>query len=425
MPFAVVGTFSGKYFDDRLDLDGEPLTPVTFPSENAMEMTDIEMEALEAGEEIMAFQSRYQHVPGELTLIVPYRTLLALGGRLKGVSVATIAHTGKHATARKLIDRFGLVLFSGEPDGAFLYNASDTLSYSGVPNIFIPLIISVFIVLNTMIGSVYERKREIGIYTSVGLAPSHVSFLFIAEAMAFAVLSVVLGYLLAQTSARLFAGTSLWAGITVNYSSLAGVAAMLLVILVVLVSVIYPSRVAAEIAIPDVNRSWTLPKAVDNTIVVTLPFLMKYDEHRSIGGFIYDYIKNHQDVSHGIFSTGDIHFAFICTTPPGTIQDNRTCSQQECRKNACLHLSAKVWLAPFDFGIMQRVEIQFCPSPDETGFLEIQITLSREARSEANAWRRINKNLSACVSQAIAAVALSRRCRPGPLRDMACWLRPI
>ena len=40
-------------------------------------------------------------------------------------------------------------------------------------------------------------------------------------------------------------------GITVNYSSLSGVAAMLLVIVVVLVSVIYPARVAAEIAIPD------------------------------------------------------------------------------------------------------------------------------------------------------------------------------
>ena len=43
------------------------------------------------------------------------------------------------------------------------------MRYSGVPNIIIPIIISVFIVLNTMIGSVYERKREIGIYTSVGL----------------------------------------------------------------------------------------------------------------------------------------------------------------------------------------------------------------------------------------------------------------
>ena len=56
--------------------------------------------------------------------------------------------------------------------------------------------------------------------------------------MALAVLTVVLGYLLAQTTAGLFAGTTLWSGITVNYSSLAGVAAMLLVILVVLVSVL-------------------------------------------------------------------------------------------------------------------------------------------------------------------------------------------
>ena len=120
----------------------------------------------------------------------------------------------------------------------YLYNASDTMSYSGVPNILIPLAISIFIVLNTMISSVYERKREIGVYTSVGLAPSHVSFLFIAEAMALAVLSVVLGYLLAQTAAKLFAETSLWAGITVNYSSMAGVAAMILVIIVVLISVL-------------------------------------------------------------------------------------------------------------------------------------------------------------------------------------------
>jgi len=141
------------------------------------------------------------------------------------------------AAAQDLIDRFGLSLFSGEPEGTFLYHASDTMSYSGVPNILIPLAISVFIVLNTMIGAVYERKREIAVYTSVGLAPSHVSFLFIAEALAFAVLSVVFGYLLAQTTAKLFAETALWSGITVNYSSLAGVAAMVLVIAVVLLSV--------------------------------------------------------------------------------------------------------------------------------------------------------------------------------------------
>ena len=167
-----------------------------------------------------------------------------------------------------------------------------------------------------MIGSVYERKREIGIYTAVGLAPSHVSFLFIAEALAFAVLSVVLGYLLAQTTAGVLAGTALWSGITVNYSSIAGVAAMVLVILVVLVSVIYPSKVAANIAIPDVNRSWRLPEAVGNRLQVTLPFLMKHREHLSVGGFLLDHFEGHRDVSHGLFSAGEIGFSMTqCLVP--------------------------------------------------------------------------------------------------------------
>jgi hypothetical protein len=292
--------------------------------------------------------------------------------------------------AEELTDRFGLSIFSGEPEGTFLYSARNTHKYSGVPNIVIPLIISVFIVLNTMIGSVYERKREIAIYTSVGLAPSHVSFLFIAEAMAFAVLSVVLGYLLAQTTASIFATSSLWAGITVNYSSLAGVAAMFLVIMVVLVSVIYPSRVAAQIAIPDVNRSWKLPESDGNLLEITLPFLMKYQEHRSTGGYLYEYFKGFQDVSQGVFSTGDIDFAFVCPSPPITGGATPPNAEDPYCGEACLRLYTQVWLAPFDFGIKQQVEMQFCPSGEEPGFLEIKILLKRLA-GEANVWRRTNK----------------------------------
>jgi cell division protein FtsX len=255
MDFQVVGCFRGEELETHVDLDGEPLTPVIFPSEAVMEVTEVEMEAIEAGEDVQAFQSRYQHIPGDLTVIMPYQTLMSLGGALKALAIKPTSPEATRTIARNLVDRFGLTLFTGESEGTFMYSASDALSYSGVPNILIPMLISVFIVLNTMIGSVYERKREIGVYTSVGLAPFHVSFLFIAEALAFAVLSVVLGYLLAQTCAVVFATTSLWQGITVNYSSLAGVAAMILVIMVVLISVIYPSRVAAAIAIPDACRS--------------------------------------------------------------------------------------------------------------------------------------------------------------------------
>jgi len=392
IPFQVIGIFSSQKLQDHTDLDGEPLTPVTFPSEISMAMTEVEVEAMESGEDIESFQSRYHHVSSDLTVIIPYHTLLALGGQLKGVAVRPAQDSHPQALAEALVDRFGLALFSGEPDGTYLYNASDTMSYSGVPNIAIPLIISVFIVLNTMIGSVYERKHEIGIYTSIGLAPSHVSFLFIAEALAFAVLSVVLGYLVAQTTASFFAGTAMWSGITVNYSSLAGVAAMVLVILVVLVSVIYPSKVAAEIAIPDVNRSWRLPEAKDNAIEVILPFLMKYHENKSIGGYIYDYFQSHQDVSHGIFSTGEITFGFICPHVHhfDGIENGKPCREGRCCRDTCLQMNTNAWLAPFDFGIMQQVEVRFCPAEDEKGFLEIRVRLIRKS-GEANAWHRINK----------------------------------
>ncbi|AOY60323.1 FtsX-like permease family protein [Desulfococcus multivorans] len=377
VPFRVAGVFSSERYEAHPDLDGEILTPVTFPAEISTEMTEVEMDAMESGEDVQSFQSRYHHIPANLTVIVPADFLMARGGALKGLAVRPDNPETIPETARRLSDRFGLPLFTGEPQGTFMHQAGDTLDYSGVPNILIPLVISILIVLNTMIGSVYERKREIAVYTSVGLAPSHVAFLFIAEAMAFAVLSVVLGYLLAQVSAGLFAGTALWSGITVNYSSLAGVASMILVMLVVLISVVYPARMAADIAIPDVNRSWSLPDVNDNKIALSLPFLVKYHEHDSIAGYLAGYFRGHQDVSHGIFSTDEI----IVAPAPGNIDlDGR----------ACIQLKARVWLAPFDFGIMQQIQLVFCPSEENEGFLEIHVTMIRET-GEANAWKRANK----------------------------------
>jgi len=386
IPFRVVGCFRGNQLQSHLDLDDEPLTPVTFPSEAVVEVTEVEMEAIEAGEDVEALQGRYQHISGDLTVIMPYQSLMALGGNLKSLAVRLRSDEVSRDTARSLVDRFGLTLFSGEEDGAFMYHASDTFSYSGVPNIVIPLLISVLIVLNTMIGSVYERKREIGVYTSVGLAPFHVSFLFIAESLAFAVLSVVLGYLLAQTSAAFFSTTSLWQGITVNYSSLAGVAAMILLILVVLLSVIYPSKVAAAIAIPDVNRAWSLPEAEGNEIKLTLPFLLKYEEQVGVGGYLRSYYLAHKDVSHGLFTLDETSLEFYC--PIDGVSGLR--SPDHCDKD-CTLIKTRVWLAPFDFGVKQLVYLKFYPAAEDPHtYLEIQVRVQREA-GEANAWKRINK----------------------------------
>lgn len=394
-PFTVSGVFSGKAYEDRVDLDGEPITPVVFPTEGVARMTEAEIDAMESEEDMRSFQSRYQHVAPDQCVILPDRTLIAMGGNIKGVAVRPHDIGSLRETAARMADRYGLVLFSGEDDATYVYHAGDTLSYSGLPNIAVPIVIAVLIVLNTMIGSVFERKKEIGIYTSVGLAPSHVGFLFIAESMAFAVISVVIGYVVAQVAAGVLAGTALWSGVTVNYSSLAGVAAMVLVIVVVLVSTLYPSKVAADISIPDVNRAWTMPEPVDNVISVTLPFLMKYSEIQSVAGQLYDHYASHLDVSHGLFSVGGLDVTFVCPAQDGffrTVHQGGVdeCPGCDCDKPRCTHIRCRVWLAPFDFGMNQMVDIEFCRSSVDPDFAEIVIRLAR-ITGEVNQWKRANK----------------------------------
>ena len=112
--YKVRGVFDDRRLETQTDLDGEPLTPVTFPSEVSTELTEIEMEALESGEDVEAFQSRYQHTAGDLTVYMPYRALQAIGGRLKAVAVIPPTGIDTREAAQDLADRFGLELFSGE-----------------------------------------------------------------------------------------------------------------------------------------------------------------------------------------------------------------------------------------------------------------------------------------------------------------------
>jgi len=377
IPFTVRGIFDGDSLDRSLDLDGEPLTPVIYPNETSSELSEAEAEAAESGQDIATMSSRYQHVPGSRTLIVPATTLLRAGGALKSLAMPPSPGLDHHNLSARLADRYQLLLFHGAGPNTWLHYSSSALSYAGMGNVLIPSVIAILIVLNTMVGSVVERKREIAVYTSVGLAPPHVSSLFIAEALAFGIISAVTGYLAAQVAAHFLAGTPIWAGMTANYSSLAGVGAMITVMAVVLLSVIYPSRVASHIAIPDVTRTWKLPAPEGSTLVVTLPFLIKLHEQECAGGFLAEYYQAHTDISHGLFSTDDLDVEYAC--PVGMKAEEHP---------ECFDISFRAWLAPFDFGIRQHVSIVSCPSPDYPEFLEIRATMTREA-GERNAWLRL------------------------------------
>jgi hypothetical protein len=64
--------------------------------------------------------------------------------------------------------RLGLNLYAGLGDRIVRYSTIQATTGQGLEYIILPIVIAALIVFNTMLGSVYERVREIGIFSAVG-----------------------------------------------------------------------------------------------------------------------------------------------------------------------------------------------------------------------------------------------------------------
>jgi hypothetical protein len=393
--FRVIGYFDDNHLETFRELDHDPITPAYLEGAQSQELTEAEVEAIQAGEESLPIAEKFRYARGSATVILPYETCIAYGGELKSISILPAAGQQALDLADQLSGWLAFPLYVGQ-DATYYHSAGTTLRYQGVANLLVPILIVVFICLNTLIGHVHERRKEIGIYTSVGLAPTHVGFLFIIEALSLAVISTVAGYILAQLTAKYLGQTALFSQLTFNYSSLASVACMVLVFSVVFISALYPARLAAEMAMPDVNRSWNLPAAIGDRIAMNLPFLLKYQEEQGIMGFLTAFFLGYQDAAHGSFIVDNTSMQPEGLTDLYGPEQGHHLAQRGIPTGqdlapACLLLRANIWLAPFDFGIKQSLMVHCCPSEENPGYLELSIQMTRIS-GEATAWARANKH---------------------------------
>ncbi|MFP5212014.1 MAG: ABC transporter permease, partial [Acidobacteriota bacterium] len=378
--FRVVGFFDDAVMETTTDLDLNPIMPAYMEVNRSEEASEAEIEAMQSGEEILPQAERFRYADADRTVIIPFERCLDYGGVLKTVSIVAGPEASPLKIADGLASWLAFPLFVGD-EGVWYHSASTTVRYQGVANLFVPILIVIFITLNTMIGHVHERQKEIATYTSVGLAPTHVGFLFIVEALSMAVISTVIGYILAQLSARYLGNTAAFSQLTFNYSSLASVACMFLVFAVVFLAALYPARMASELAMPDVNRSWSLPEPQGDTIFMNLPFLLKHEEETGVMGFLNSFYTSYQDVGHGSFIVDETQLDVDAPrVKPG-----------EFPMPVCLLIRTNIWLAPFDFGIKQHLQLHCCPSPENPGYLEIALVMTRLS-GEHSAWARANRN---------------------------------
>ena len=211
--FRVVGLLADDALD-RLDLNGEPLTPL---DPEAQQPSEAEVGRGQGGK-----LRPFAHLPASATPVLPFAALMRWDG-VRLASVGVRLDGGTEATRRavvELAETLDLNLFAGLGGQRLLVNSVGVASVSGWGSLIVPLLIAGLIVFNTMLGAVYERTQEIGTFNAVGLAPGHVSGLFMAEAVALGVVGTVAGYLLGQGAAQLLAQGGFLPGLELNYSSL-------------------------------------------------------------------------------------------------------------------------------------------------------------------------------------------------------------
>ncbi len=383
----VAGVFDADAFDQKVNmLSGEGLAPLKYVRD-ALDAggkklqdsgaDDLSLDTASGGQEL---NNNYEHLPATQFAIVPaWVSKLLPNCRLSAIGVKLAPDLDQGDAQVKLASddlskRFAVALYAGEKDGVQLVVAANLSSVSGAGQVAIPLAIAGLIIFNTMMGSIAERRREIHIYTSLGLAPLHVGALFIAEAMTYGLIGTVFGYIIGQGFGSVLLRLGWLGNVTLNYSGTSAMFTMGLILLIVLISALVPARLASKIAAPSIERSWKVPLPKGDEILAVLPFTINKTAAEGVLAYLADFFDAHQEGSIGKFSAAAVD-AFSLPDDQGHLSRG---------------LKTTIWLTPFDLGVRQQLMLLVHPGqyPD---IYEVQVTLSRLSGDDGS-WYRMNRS---------------------------------
>lgn len=322
--------------------------------------------------------------------IIPEGTAAELGGKVTSVSIVfpeTIEKEKLSSEVQRLLAITDTRFFFGSrtpfklnPEakseikpGTYYVGSGYRTAIGGLSMLIIPLIIAGSIVLNTMLGTVYERKSEIAVFNAIGLNPTHIFTFFLAEAFVYSLLGAVGGYLIGQLLAMGLKASDLVTGVNINFSSLMVVYAIAFTMALVMLSTIYPGWVATRVAVPSGKRKWSMPDNDGNSMNVVFPFI--YRSHLAPGALVY---LHHFFESFSDQSLGDIVAQF----------EGSTIRNDEDGKPVRT-LTYLIALAPYDLGVTQRVTFT-SGYDEEVRSYRMHMKVERVSGQETN-WVTTNK----------------------------------
>lgn len=382
----IVGILDDEQFRSIKDLNNRPLLPVKPIVERGKQADEvIDLSALDQD----AFtKTGVFYVDMSALLVMPVETARVFGSRPYSVSVRMPDDTPIWPVIDEILTMTGASKFfvsSRDPfsvganrgrtknPGVYYVGEGYRTSIGGLTSLVIPLLIAATIILNTMLGSVFERKNEIAVYNAVGLNPTHIGMFFLAESFVYSIIGSVGGYLIGQVLSIGLTRTGVISEINLNFSSLSVVYVILFTVAVVLLSTIYPSVVATKAAVPSGKRKWALPEHDGQTMNVMFPFIYQPELILGSIGYLEAYFSRFAEEAFGDL-TAELD-------ERSTGRDRRGMTTYRLRYN--------VALAPFDLGVTQHVVFTAAFSETVQAY-RIVANIERISGQDTN-WETVNK----------------------------------
>ena len=294
--------YTGLGLGDTLTVRGVPMTIVGAFDSGIGDVMDADGETLLPGYQVIVNPGDDQPRV-EVRTVEPYYavvTTLQTAQRMSGVRASRVTATlepgadGVTLGKSMALAREYRVWVS---TGAEVLRASmtDTIAGKGF-GVTIPWLIVVLNVLATMMGSMYERRAEINILSSVGLNPTHISGVFLAEALITGVTAGGLGYLIGlgwYPAMRAIADAPV---VNQKVSAFWVVGSLAIAVTAVAAGSVLALRRSTVIT-PSFLRNWRLEgsSSPDDTWSVALPNKVKTEEADALLAYLCDALKAYDD----------------------------------------------------------------------------------------------------------------------------------
>ncbi len=243
--FRLVGTFDSRLLKNTHDLDGASI----LPKKQVVRMAGITWSYCD---------------PNEVAVFTFSSAMKLPSMALARVNVFTKNTSDISPLARLIVLDWGLDAWTSASHQVLHYYVGRYFE-AKFSSLIVPFLLVIANISSLMTSCVYERKKEIHIMSTLGLNPTHLALIFMAEGIILGLTAGGIGYVLGLGSYRIMSLLPFQAEVTQKVSIEWSFLAVSFSILTAVLGTVIPAWRASILTTPSLTRRWNLSETVEKT----------------------------------------------------------------------------------------------------------------------------------------------------------------